>query len=103
VQRKTATKRLTRALDRIREWCWQHRHDDIADWHRALASKLRGHHGYYGINGNSQALSNFAHEVQRIWREWLDRRSQRAGMRWEKFIRLLARYPLPKPRVARTT
>jgi RNA-directed DNA polymerase len=99
VQRRTATKRLTRALDRIRQWCREHRHDDIADQHRALASKLRGHYGYYGITGNSQGLSRFAHEVQRIWRKWLDRRSQRANMRWEKFIRLLVRYPLPRPRV----
>ena len=43
---------------------------------------------YYGITGNIHGLSSFAHEAQRIWRKWLDRQSQRAGMRWEKFIRL---------------
>ena len=73
VQRKTATKRLTRALDRIRQWYRQHRHDDLADQHRVLASKLRGHYGYYGITRNSQGLSRFSHEVRRIWRKWLVR------------------------------
>jgi group II intron reverse transcriptase/maturase len=102
VQRKTAPKRLTRALDRIRQWCQQHRHDDVADQHRELTSKLRGHYGYYGITGNTSALTRFAHEVLRIWRKWLDRRSQRASMGWERFNRLLARYPLPQPRVVRT-
>lgn len=102
VQRKTATKRLTRALDRIRQWCRQHRHDDVADQHRELTSKLRGHYGYYGITGNSRGLSSFAHEVLRIWCKWLNRRSQRASMSWEKFNRLLNRYPLPQPRVVRT-
>ena len=33
--------------------------------------ELRGHYGYYGITGNSQELSRFAHEVQCIWRKWL--------------------------------
>ena len=102
VQRKTAGKRLTRALDRIRQWCRHHRHDDVADQHRALTAKLRGHYGYYGIPGNTPSLSQFAHEVLRIWRKWLDRRSQRASMRWEKFNRLLDRYPLPQPRAVRT-
>jgi group II intron reverse transcriptase/maturase len=102
VQRTTAPKRLTRALDRIRQWCRRHRHDEVADQHRVLTSKLRGHYGYYGITGNTPALSRFAHEVLRIWRKWLDRRSQRASMGWEKFNQLLARYPLPRPRVVRT-
>ena len=74
----------------------------MADQHRVLTSKLRGHYGYYGITGNTPALSRFAHEVLRIWRKWLDRRSQRASMGWEKFNQLLARYPLPRPRVVRT-
>jgi group II intron reverse transcriptase/maturase len=99
VKRRTMQARLTRALARIREWCRKWRHLPIAVQHRALDRKMRGHFGYYGITGNANALQRFAHEVKRIWRTWLDRRSQRARMSWERFHRLLSRYPLPPPRV----
>ena len=102
VRRKTATQRFTRALDRIRQWCREHRHDAVEDQGRVLGQKLRGHYGYYGLRGNSGELSRFHREVARTWRKWLGRRSQRACMTWEKFLRLLARYPLPMPRTVRT-
>jgi hypothetical protein len=44
-------------------------------------------------------LRRFHHEVQRTWRLWLNRRSNRAYMVWERFNRLLERYPLPRARV----
>lgn len=99
VQRKTMRSRLTRALGRVREWCRINRHLPIAEQCTALGHKLRGHFGYYGITGNIDALSRFACEVQRAWRKWLSRRSQRGAMSWERFELLLARYPLPTPRV----
>ena len=37
--------------------------------------------------------------VMGIWRKWLDRRSQRARMSWERMTKLLERYPLPRPRL----
>ena len=89
VRRTTMKERFTRALVRIREWCRKHRHDPVADQQGALAQKLRGHYGYFGIIGNSQALSHFLWEVTRVWRKWLDRRSHRARMTWERFLRLL--------------
>ncbi len=64
-----------------------------------LNSKLRGHYGYYGITGNFLALRRFKEEVQVVWRKWLDRRSQRARMSWDRFHELLRRYPLTPPRV----
>ncbi len=99
VKRRTMRTRLTRALVRIREWCRMWRHLPIAMQYKALGRKMRGHYGYYGITGNAEALLRFAYEVRRIWRAWLDRRSQRAKMSWERFNRLLIRYPLPRPRV----
>ena len=44
--------------------------------------KLRGHYAYFGITGNTRALSRFLHEVERVWRYWLNRRSARAKMVW---------------------
>ena len=75
------------------------RHLPLVEQHRELGRKLRGHYAYSGITGNQPALSRFRYETQRVWRKWLNRRSQRAGMTWERFWRVLARYPLPPPRV----
>ena len=99
VQRKTAQDRFTRALREIGCWCQAHRHWPVAAQQAALHRKLKGHYAYYGITGNGRALACFLYEVRRLWRKWLHRRSWRGRMTWEKFGRLVARYPLPQPRV----
>lgn len=100
VKRRTAKDRFRRALMRIALWCRKHRHDEVRAQQRALAQKLRGHFGYYGIIGNYEGLARFLHEVKAVWRKWLDRRSQRAAMSWDRLHELLKRYPLPKPHIA---
>jgi RNA-directed DNA polymerase len=97
VKRKTASKRLTRAIKAVRQWCRANRHEPITEQQRVLAQKLRGHCAYYGITGNGGALTRFHDAVVRAWRVWLDRRSQRRRMTWERYKRLLQRYPLPPP------
>jgi len=99
VLRKTQRDRFSRALRAIAQWCSRHRHVPLADQHRALQQKLRGHYAYYGITGNQPALSRFWWETQRTWKTWLSRRSNRRPLRWERFYLLIARYPLPPPRV----
>ena len=61
-----------------------------------LVSKLRGHCAYYGITGNASSLSTCSFHVVHIWQKWLNRRSQKRSMPWKRFLRLLARYPLPR-------
>jgi RNA-directed DNA polymerase len=99
VRRKTARDRFNRAARRIWEWCRDRRHQPIAVQHQTLSAKLRGHDAYYGITGNAPMLSWLRRKVKYAWRFWLNRRSQRARMTWEKFSRVLERYPLPEPRV----
>ena len=99
VQRKTAKDRFTRALREVGHWCRAHRHWPVAAQQAALRRKLQGHYAYYGITGNARALARFLHEVRRLWRKWLHRRSWRARMTWVRFVRLTERYPLPPARV----
>jgi RNA-directed DNA polymerase len=99
VKRKTAGSRLRRALKKIAQWCRANRHRWMVEQHQELVRKLRGHFGYYGITGNYTALSRYLYEVCRIWKKWLDRRSQRSRMTWERFNGILKRYPLPEARV----
>lgn len=103
IKRKTASSRFTRALQRVAKWCREMRHKlTVREQHVELSRKLRGHYGYYGITGNSQALARFLFEVTRVWRKWLDRRSQRKSMPWHRLAALLRKHPLPPPRVLRT-
>lgn len=95
IKRKTARERFTRGLDAIRTWSRENRHKPVAEQHRMLSSKLRGHFPYYGITGNAAALGRFRYEVRQIWRKWLSRRSQRGYVNWAQFHRLSERYPLP--------
>ncbi len=99
LKRRTAKGRFSRALKAINVWARRARHVPIAKQAATLGSKLRGHFNYYGLRGNSSSIQRFAYEVRRLWKKWLGRRSQRAGMTWEKFNRLLQRYPLPPARL----
>jgi hypothetical protein len=99
VQRKTMSARLSRTLQRISVWCRVHRHLPIKEQHVALSRKLRGHDAYYGITGNGRAISLLRYHVQRIWHKWLNRRSWKAALTWQRMGRLLEVFPLPPARV----
>jgi group II intron reverse transcriptase/maturase len=99
VKQKTAADRFRRTLKRIADWCRQYRHEPVREQWAALKRKLLGHFGYFAVIGNLRALRNLRHRVCGVWRKWLNRRSQRAHMTWEKMNALLERYPLPQPHI----
>jgi group II intron reverse transcriptase/maturase len=99
IGQKTAKSRLTRAIRKVSEWCRGNRHRKVADQYRELVPKLRGHYQYYGITGNGRALRSFHEAVCRAWHRWLNRRSQRNTMTWERFRQLLHHYVLPQPQI----
>jgi len=94
VKLKTAKDRFSRAVKRMDQWCYENRHLPISEQQQKLNQKLRGHDAYYGVTGNSSALSRFHREVERRWRKWLNRRNRIRTMTWEKFRAILRRYPL---------
>jgi len=103
VKRKTAKDRFSRAVKSINQWCRFNRHLSVKEQHAVLSSKLRGHCAYYGITGNGPSLSAYSFRVTHLWQKWLNRRSQRKAMPWVRFLRLLARYPLPRMRIWSST
>jgi len=102
VRRKTARDRMRRAIKAVSWWCASHRHWRVEVQHRYLSKVVIGHCRYYGITGNSVSIGRFRQEVQKAWRKWLNRRSQRAKMTWARFHRLSKRYPLPPARAYRS-
>ena len=97
VKVKTAPNRFSRSTRAISQWCRRHRHQKVHLQHRALSQKLQGHYAYYGLTGNYAALHRFYETTRRTWKKWLGHRSQRAYLDWQRFSRLLQRYPLPRP------
>jgi RNA-directed DNA polymerase len=103
VMRKTASKRLSRAVQSIAQWCRDHRHHPVCQQHATLSQKVRGHYAYYGITCNMRMLQEFLYAVHRAWRKWLDRRNRLREMTWDRFNRLLRRYGLPPPRIVHSS
>lgn len=99
MKRKTISKRLTAKLKAYRAWLKKNRTLPTAELLKRTASKLRGHYGYYGVTDNSRGISLYFYQVQRILYKWLNRRGRRKSYNWAKFAQLLARYPLPTPRI----
>jgi RNA-directed DNA polymerase len=91
MKRVTARKKFKAKLRVFKEWLKKS---------RALPTpELRGHIAYYGVTDNSEGVHRFAYEVRRLLFKWLNRRGKRGFMSWEKFHKLLARFPLPRPRI----
>jgi hypothetical protein len=67
--------------------------------HKALVSRIQGHFVYFGVNDNDKSLSMLVYWASRAWHKWLNRRSQRARLNWERYQDLLKDYPLPQPKV----
>jgi RNA-directed DNA polymerase len=102
IKQKTAASRFSRAVRSIDSWCRHNRHISLSEQQQKLNEKLRGHYAYYGVTGNSGALTRFLWEVQRRWRKWLYRRRRTRSMNWARFRRTLQRYPLASVRTVRS-
>ena len=99
IKRKTQGKRLGRFMSGIGEWCQKHRHEPLAEQHRTLSSKLRGHYQYYGVRGNFKMLEAAYEHTRVMWKKWLRRRNSMNRMSWERFaheVEQTLRLPLPQ-------
>jgi hypothetical protein len=96
---KTKKQSRSKFLKGIQDWCRRHRHESIPAQHKALVSRVRGHFQYFGVNGNTRSLLSVKFRVQRTWKKWLNRRSQRSRLTWDRFGDLLKDFPLPPVRV----
>jgi len=99
VKRQTKGKKFRAALSAIGDWCKKNRHEPMAQQHRKLSEKVRGHYAYYGIRGNHRALACFCREATRLWHYWLARRCRGhhgTGRLWEL---LSTHFRLPAARI----
>jgi RNA-directed DNA polymerase len=92
---KTRTAKLRRFIGAVADWCQRQRHLPVKEQHAALTRRIAGHFNYFGVNGNVSCLRHVRRVCEKVWRKWLDRRSQRAHMNWKRFADLLRAFPLP--------
>lgn len=51
---------------------------------------LQGHVAYYAVSGNARHVRTYAYRMSRVLFKWLNRRSQRRGVMWERFSKVLS-------------
>ena len=97
---RTSKKKLKAKRQTAKAWLWTRLTKPVDETMRTLASSLRGHNNYYGVNGNLKAIQNFYAYVEDMLYKMFNRRSQRKGMSYEKFRRIWKYYIVP-PRITK--
>lgn len=100
VKRRTSGKRYRMKLTELSRWLREVRNQlSLSEMWAAVRVRLLGHYRYYGISDNLERMEMFRQEVIRMFHKWINRRSQKRSMDWDKFAEYLKRYPLPLPRI----
>jgi len=99
MKRVTSRKKFTAKLNAIKDWLKKSRTMPTAELWAIAQAKLRGHYAYYGVTDNQRGIKRYFEEVTKLLFKWLNRRGKRGCLSWEKFLRMLRLFPLPKPRV----
>jgi group II intron reverse transcriptase/maturase len=96
---RTRKARLQRAKSALSDFCRSHRHEPIATQHASLCRRINGHFNYFGVNGNLDSLGRLVRAARRAWFKWLNRRSNRSRLNWQRFEDILRAFPLPRPSI----
>jgi RNA-directed DNA polymerase len=100
VKLKTSTKRLRTKLKNVKIWMKRYRHTaKLKDLWRKYCTKLTGHIQYYGVSYNYQMVHYFIQKATKIFYKWINRRSQRKSITWDKFNLFISKYPLPRIKI----
>lgn len=100
VKRKTSRKKFKASVAKAKEWIKSHRNVPVPDIMKMLKRKLQGYYQYYAITDNIKALARYKELIERLLFKWLNRRSQRKSFGWDKFQKLLMKYPLPRAKIS---
>jgi len=97
---KTSSKTMDTKLKKVSEWIKGVRNKiKMKEIWGTFCAKLRGHTQYYGVSFNCKQVQEFYWKATGIVFKWLNRRSQKKSLTWEKFEKFRERFPLPKARI----
>jgi RNA-directed DNA polymerase len=92
IGRKTIKKRMRAKLKAVKVELRKRMHDPIPKTGAWVKQMLQGHLNYYAVSSNHPSLWWFCNQVRWLWLKSLRRRSQKARLSWERFIRLVDRF-----------
>lgn len=93
----TSKKRFDAKLQRVKLWCQENRHKTkLKPLWQAFIAKLRGHIEYYGVSLNCDKVNDFVFHATRTFFKWINRRSQRKSITWDKFNIFMKAFPPPR-------
>ena len=95
VIRQTMRQRMLKKLKAVNLDLQQRRHQPVPEQGSYLYALVRGHVNYYGVPFNSRAIRAFRFAVIRLWYKWLNRRSQRSSVTWDRMRRYIDRWVPP--------
>jgi RNA-directed DNA polymerase len=100
IGRRTSRKKFAAKCKAMNDWLGEIRNKvETKEWWKILKAKVRGHIQYYGVSENYASIAKFYNVTVQLTYKWLNRRSQKKKMNWEKFTHYLECYPLPKPKM----
>jgi len=99
IKRRTSRKKLRKSIKNFTQWCKEMRNRRLKTIFKKLNSKLRGYYNYYGLKNNYDSLEEFFNISMKILYKWLNRRSQRRSMNWDKFNEIVGWYGICRPRI----
>ncbi len=97
---RTSKKKLKAKRQKAKEWLKTRLNKNVTETMKLIRLSLLGHYNYYGVNGNYTQMRKFYTYLKYVTRKMLNRRSERAYMRWDKFNRIWE-YHIPKPMITK--
>ncbi|MCK4260750.1 MAG: hypothetical protein KAX49_17365 [Halanaerobiales bacterium] len=95
---KTSRKKFHAKIQIFKKWIKDNRFSTLKKIWKTVNQKLRGHYQYYGVSDNWNNLLKYKWEIEELLQKWLNRRSQRNKLSWDKFDKMLEHYPLALPK-----
>lgn len=97
---RTSKKKLKAKRQKAKEWLKTRLNKNVTETMKLIRVSLLGHYNYYGVNGNYMQMRKFYEYLKYVTHKMLNRRSERAHMRWEKFNKIWD-YHIPKPKITK--
>ena len=97
---RSSKKKLKAKRQVAKEWLRTRLTKPVADTMKLLASIIRGHCNYYGVNGNFHAIQNFWKYLKYSTYRMLNRRDQKGKLKYPKFLRIW-NYYIPEPHLTK--
>lgn len=95
---QTSSQKLKSKMKIVKQWLYEHFHEDKREIVKKLNQKLVGHYRYYGVTGNIGKMRIFEWYIEKELFKALNRRSQKK-MTWDTYNIFLKFNPIAQPKI----